>query len=153
MWVDTRKTWYRIVCVCVWGEGVSVCTVHMWRRTRVGLQAQDTQCECTGQAIQHRPLPWRVKGTQLERNCLFMRVYICMNDSFSMHGLLPGQLHGGGGANNISVGVFSSVTSYLPSEEATHSYDAQDVEHGRTHNGPHPHITFKLGRASCRERV
>lgn len=31
---------------------------------------------------------------------------------------------------------------YLAGEEATHADDAEDVEHGRAHDGPHPHVTF-----------
>lgn len=31
---------------------------------------------------------------------------------------------------------------YLAGEEATHADDAEDVEHSRAHDGPHPHVTF-----------
>lgn len=36
----------------------------------------------------------------------------------------------------------ASMTSYLAREEATHTDDAQDVEDGWPHNGPHSHVSF-----------
>jgi len=34
------------------------------------------------------------------------------------------------------------MTSYLSGEEAAHTDDAEDVEDGRAHDGPHTHVTF-----------